>query len=50
MEKTIKDIKKLSGSSLKISKKLVYYGFIPLVIILGARTVKLDNLMNQQPM
>ena len=50
MEKTIKDIKKLGGSSLKISKKLVYYGFIPLVIILGARTVKLDNLMNQQPM
>jgi hypothetical protein len=50
MDKTIKDIKKLSNNSLKIGKKLVYYGFIPLVVILGARTVRMDLFMNQQPM
>jgi hypothetical protein len=49
MDKTIKDLQKLSNSSVKVAKKVIYYGFIPLVIILGIRTVKLENFMNQQP-
>lgn len=41
MQKTVKDLKKLSTNSIKVAKKAIYYGFIPLVIILGIRTVKI---------
>lgn len=50
MERTVKDLKKLGSASLKTAKKAIYYGFIPLVIILGARTIRLENFMSQQPM
>ncbi len=50
MDRTIKDLKKYGASSYKVVKKALYYGFIPLVIILGARTMKLQNFDIQQPM
>lgn len=43
-------MKKISNNSIKVAKKAIYYGFIPLVIILGVRTIKFDALMSQQPM
>ena len=50
MDRTIKDLKKYGASSYKVVKKALYYGFIPLVIIVGARTMKLQNFDIQQPM
>lgn len=50
MEKTWRDLKKLSSTSMTITKKAVYYGFIPLVVILGLRTVNIENFTGQAPM
>lgn len=48
MEKTIKDLSKAGTASYGILKKAVYYGFIPMVIILGLRTVKLEAFTGPQ--
>lgn len=50
MEKTWRDLKKLSSTSMTFTKKAVYYGFIPLVVILGLRTVNLENFTGQAAM
>lgn len=50
MEKTWRDLKKLSSTSMTYTKKAVYYGFIPLIVILGLRTVNMENFTGQAPM
>lgn len=50
MERTVKDLKKIGDVSYKATKKAIYFGFIPLVLILGLKTVDWQNLFNQQPM
>jgi hypothetical protein len=49
MQKTMKGMQKLGRVSYDVSKKAIFYGFIPLLIILGLRTVKLENFISQQP-
>ncbi len=46
----MKDLKKIGDVSYKAAKKAIYFGFIPLVLILGLKTVDFGNFMNQQPM
>ena len=51
MQRTARDLQKLADGSIHIAKKALYYGYIPLILFLGARTVRLDMLMGQgQPM
>lgn len=50
MEKTMRDLKKYGDISYKYAKKAIYYGFIPLVIVLGARTIRWDAVMAQGQM
>jgi len=49
MDKTRKDLKKLADKSFSVGKTLVYYGYIPLICILGARTIQWDALINNNP-
>ena len=44
MDKTIKDIQKISSKSYSTLKTLVYYGYVPLVLFLGFRTADLSRL------
>lgn len=49
MERTLRDVNKLWDTSLEVGKTVMYYGYIPLILFLGARTVKLDMLFGGQP-
>ncbi len=50
MERTVRDLKRLGNSTLRWTKTALYYGFIPAVVLLGLRTIRADQLMNQAPM
>ncbi len=50
MQKTIQDIKKLGNQGTKVAKGFFYYAYIPVVVILGLRTVDWQNFINPQPM
>ena len=49
MDKTKKDLKKLSNKAFSAGKTLLYYGYIPLICILGAKTINWDAIMNSNP-
>lgn len=38
MQKTIKDLSKMSNHSIHYAKKALYYGYIPLILFLGLKT------------
>jgi hypothetical protein len=50
MKKTYEDLRRVGSTALNISKKVAYYGYIPLIIILGLRTVNFDAMIMQQGM
>lgn len=50
MQKTIQDFKKLSNQGQKVFKGLFYYAYIPVIVILGLKTVDWQNFSNPQPM
>jgi hypothetical protein len=39
MDGVIKDLKKIEEKGTLIAKKLIYYGYIPLILYIGGRTV-----------
>ena len=39
MDGVIKDLGKIQSTGTQVFKKLVYYGYIPLILYLGARTI-----------
>lgn len=43
MKKTVKDIEKISESGVKWLKASLYYLYLPVVLIVGLKTVNLDN-------
>ena len=49
MQKTVQDIKKLAGQGQKVFKGFFYYAYIPVVVILGLKTVDWANFSNPQP-
>lgn len=48
MDGVVKDLKKIGTQSAQISKKLIYYGYIPLILYLGFKTVDWENLIPKQ--
>ena len=40
MDKTVKDLKKLTNKSFTVAKTLMYYGYVPLICILGLGTMR----------
>lgn len=50
MDRTARDLKKVADGSMSLAKKALYYGYIPLILILGARTIRMDMLFGQPPM
>jgi hypothetical protein len=49
MDKTVKDLKKVSYGAFGLAKTAMYYGYIPLIIVLGLRTIKWEMLTSQGP-
>lgn len=39
MKKTVKDIEKLADGSFKWAKTILYYFYLPAVIVIGAKTI-----------
>jgi hypothetical protein len=39
MDGVIKDLKKIEEKGMLLAKKLIYYGYIPLILYIGGRTV-----------
>jgi hypothetical protein len=50
MKKTIQDLSKIGSTTVNIAKKIAYYGYIPLIIVLGLRTIDFNAMMAQPPM
>ena len=50
MQKTIQDLKKATTQGEKIFKGFFYYGFIPIILVLGIKTVDWQQLSNPQQM
>lgn len=44
MDGVIKDLKKIEATGTLVFKKLVYYGYIPLVLYLGCRTIDWSSI------
>lgn len=49
MQRTINDISKFGNKSIHYGKKAIYYGYIPLIIALGLKTVNLGAMFGEQP-
>ncbi len=49
MDKTRKDLKKIGDKAFSTTKTLIYYGYIPLICILGAKTINWDAIINSNP-
>ncbi len=49
MQKTVQDLKKLSNQGQKLFKGFFYWAYIPVVVILGLKTVDWANFTNPQP-
>ena len=49
MKKTVRDLQKVSSSSIGWLKTGAYYLYLPTVLILGLKTVKWDMFLNQAP-
>ena len=45
MDKTVKDVKKMTNNAFKVAKTFMYYGYVPLICILGLKTIKWDQPM-----
>lgn len=48
MQKTIQDLKKLSNKGQNLFKGFFYYAYIPVVVVLGLRTVSWEQYYNPQ--
>lgn len=49
MKKTIKDIEKLSEGSVKWAKTGLYYAFLPIVLLVGFKTVNWESFTGASP-
>jgi hypothetical protein len=49
MKKTLKDIEKLRDSGIKWLKSGLYYLYLPLVLVVGLKTVNLENFLGPAP-
>jgi len=49
MKKTAKDLEKLGEAAIKWVKLGLYYIYIPIVLYVGIKTVKMENFMNAAP-
>ncbi len=48
MQRTLQDIKKLSNNSQHVMKMFFYYGYIPLIVYFGIKTVDWSQFSNPQ--
>ncbi len=48
MKKTIKDLSNVSDKCFSMLKYGVYYFALPVVIVLGIKTVKMENILRQE--
>lgn len=48
MDGVIKDLKKIESQGMQIFKKVVYYGYIPLILYVGIKTVDWEALFPKQ--
>lgn len=44
MDKTVKDLKKLTNKGFTMAKTLMYYGYVPLICVLGLTTMRRDGI------
>ena len=49
MKKTVRDLQKVGDSSMSWLKTGAYYLYFPAVLILGLKTVKWEQFLNQAP-
>jgi hypothetical protein len=49
MKKTIKDLEKMSDSSMKWLKWGLYYVYLPVVVVVGIRTIRWENFSGAAP-
>jgi hypothetical protein len=49
MKKTVNDIEKLSEGGVKWLKSGLYYIYLPLVLLVGLKTVNWDNFLGPPP-
>ena len=49
MKKTVKDLEKAGSNSVKWAKAGIYYFYLPVVIVLGLKTVKWEMFFGQNP-
>lgn len=50
MQKTIKDFQRLGSKGQNGLKFALYWGYIPLMLYFGIKTVNWENFTSQQPM
>lgn len=48
MQSTIQDLSKLSSKGQNLFKAFFYYAYIPVVVVLGLRTVSWEQFSNPQ--
>lgn len=48
MNRTINDLKKLNNQGQKVFKSFFYYGYIPVILFLGIKTVDWQQFSNPQ--
>lgn len=49
MKKTVKDIEKLTEGGIKWLKSGLYYLYLPVVIAVGLKTVRMENFFGPPP-
>jgi hypothetical protein len=49
MKKTIKDIEKLGDGGIKWLKSGLYYLYLPVVLVVGLKTVNWENFLGPAP-
>jgi hypothetical protein len=49
MDGVIKDLKKIETQGMHIIKKVIYYGYIPLILYIGFKTTDWQALFPKQP-
>ena len=49
MNRTLRDLNKIKDATLSVGKTVIYYGYIPLIVVLGMRTMNKEMLFGGQP-
>jgi hypothetical protein len=48
MKATIRDLSKMSSKSVNVVKTFLYYGFIPSIVYMGAKTIQWEQFLGPQ--